>query len=52
MVQLVVQKQGTFVAPTETIPSVGDVVSGGVVFKVIGSKVYVSAQADLSSTNQ
>ena len=46
MVQLIVQTQGA--AAAAVLPSVGDSVGGGVVFKVVGSKVYVSAEADLS----
>jgi len=46
MVQLEVHAQGEEALPI-VIPSVGDAVGGGIVFKVIGSKVYVSAEADL-----
>ena len=51
MVQLVVQTQGGggFEEGVEVMPSVGDSVGGGIVFKVVGTTVYVSSEVDLGT---
>ena len=48
MVQLEVHAQGEEVVPV-VIPSVGDAVGGGIVFKVTATDVYISAEADLGT---
>ena len=47
MVQLVVQTQGVEETPSG-IPSVGDNINGGIVFKVTATHVYISSETDLS----